>query len=91
MVPFVAAVTDLLELSAREMHVNLVVLNNPASGKMAIRNAEILVERKGDVAIEFQRLSEVATQVADIFRTAGINPADRGGQPAPAAIYFAGR
>lgn len=86
-VPFVATVTESLELAAREMDVDLVVLNNRASRKMAIRNAELLVERKVDVAIEFQRLSEIATQVADIFRTAGI-PLIAVDNPHPDAIYF---
>ena len=54
---------------------------------MALRNANLLVERKVDVAIEFQRISEVAPQVAEKFRSAGI-PLIAVDNPHPDAVYF---
>jgi ribose transport system substrate-binding protein len=86
-VPFVSAVTESLVTAARDMDVDLFVLNNRASRKTAIRNAELMVERKVDVAIEFQRISEIANRVAAIFQAAGI-PLIAVDNPHPDAIYF---
>ena len=86
-VPFVSTVTNSLVSAASEKDIDLVVVNNRGSRKVAIRNAELLVARKVDVAIEFQRISEIAIQVADIFRNAGI-PLIAVDNPHPDAIYF---
>jgi ribose transport system substrate-binding protein len=86
-VPFVGTVTESLVTAAQEMDVDLVVLNNRSSRKAAIRNAELLVERKVDVAIEFQKISEVAAHVSSIFQKAGI-PLIAVDNPHPEAVYF---
>ena len=86
-VPFISTITDSLIAAAREMDVDLIVLNNRASRTVALRNADLLVERKVDVAIEFQRISEVAPQVAEKFRLAGI-PLIAVDNPHPDAVYF---
>lgn len=86
-VPFISTVTESLVAAARDMDVDLIVLNNRASRKVALRNADLLVERKVDVAIEFQRISEIATQVADRFHKAGI-PLIAVDNPHPDAVYF---
>ncbi len=86
-IPFVGAVTDSLATAALEMDIDLVVLNNRSSKKGAIHNAELLVERKVDVAIEFQRISEIASQIAAIFQKAGI-PLIAVDNPHPESVYF---
>jgi len=48
------------------------VWDNDRNADIAIRNAEMMVAEKVDLAIEFQLFEQVAPVIADIFARAGI-------------------
>ena len=85
--PFINAVTESLTAAAKSADVDMIVLNNRASRTIALRNADLLVQRKVDVAIEFQRISEIAPQISGKFARAGI-PLIAVDNPHPDAVYF---
>ena len=84
---FISTVTDSLVAAAKDNDIDLIVLNNRASRKVALRNVELLIEQKVDVAIEFQRISDIAPEITDRFRRAGI-PVIAVDNPHPDAVYF---
>lgn len=86
-IPFISTVTESLAVAASSAEVDLVVLNNRASRTAALRNAGLLVERKVDLAIEFQRISEIAPLISEKFSKAGI-PLIAVDNPHPTAVYF---
>lgn len=86
-VPFISTVTESLVAAAKEAGLELMLLNNRASKTAALRNADLMIQRKVDVAIEFQRLSDVAPLVAEKFARAGI-PLIAVDNPHPGAVYF---
>ncbi|MFB3829754.1 MAG: substrate-binding domain-containing protein [Bryobacteraceae bacterium] len=86
-IPFISTVTESLAAAARSNEVDLVVLNNRASRSVALRNADLLVQRKVDLAIEFQRIAEIAPLVSEKFSRAGI-PLIAVDNPHPGAVYF---
>jgi ribose transport system substrate-binding protein len=86
-IAFVSTVTDSLVAAARDNDVDLIVLNNRASRPAALRNADLLIERKVDVAIEFQRISDIAPELTEKFRQAGI-PVIAVDNPHPDSVYF---
>lgn len=61
-----------LEKAATAAGVTLVVWDNDRNADAAIRNAEMMVAEKVDLAIEFQLFEQVAPVIADIFARAGI-------------------
>jgi ribose transport system substrate-binding protein len=85
--PFINAVTESLTAAAKSADVDMIVLNNRGSRTIALRNADLLVQRKVDVAIEFQRISEIAPQISGKFARAGI-PLIAVDNPHPDAVYF---
>jgi ribose transport system substrate-binding protein len=86
-VAFISTVTDSLVAAAKDNDIDLIVLNNLASRKVALRNVDFLIERKVDVAIEFQRISDIAPEIGERFRRAGI-PVIAVDNPHPDAVYF---
>jgi ribose transport system substrate-binding protein len=86
-IPFISTVTESLAAAARAAELDLIVFNNRASRTVALRNADLMVERKVNLAIEFQRISEIAPEVAGKFTRAGI-PLIAVDNPHPGAVYF---
>jgi ribose transport system substrate-binding protein len=86
-VPFISTVTESLAAAARAADIDLLVLNNRAGRAAALRNADAMVQRKIDLAIEFQKISEIAPQISEKFAQAGI-PLIAVDDPHPGAIYF---
>jgi ribose transport system substrate-binding protein len=86
-VPFITTVTESLSSAAKENDIDLMILNNRGRATAALRNAEVLIEAKVDVAIEFQRIADVAGRLSDKFQAAGI-PLIAVDNPHPGAIYF---
>ena len=75
--------------SAKELAkqvVNLIKVNNRYSSKTALRNADLLIRERVDIAIEFQTYENVAPVIATFL---GRHTRDRGGDPHPGAVYFA--
>ena len=70
MVPFITTVTDSLTVAAEAAGLDLLVLNNRASKKAALSNADYLVRERVDLAIEFQLVWEIAEELAAKFSSA---------------------
>jgi ribose transport system substrate-binding protein len=86
-VSFVTVVTESLKVAATAAGIDLVVVNNRASRKAALRNADFLIRERVDLALEFQVIADVAGSVADKFVSAGI-PMIAVDNPHPGTIYF---
>jgi ribose transport system substrate-binding protein len=86
-VPFITTVTESLVAAARSAELDLVILNNHASRTRAVRNADLMIERKVDLAIEFQRISDIGPRLAEKFARANI-PVIAVDNPHPGAVYF---
>src|SRR5580704_8081091 len=86
-VPFITTVTESLVAAARSAELDLVVLNNHASRTRAVRNADLMIDQKVDLAIEFQRISDIGPRLAENFARAGI-PVIAVDNPHPGAVYF---
>ncbi len=86
-VPFIAAVTDSLRVASREAGFELVELNNKASRKVALRNADRLIREKVNLVIEFQLFADLASIIAAKYSLAQI-PVIAVGVPHPGAVYF---
>lgn len=86
-VPFITTVTDSVTVAAEIAGLDLLVLNNRASRKTALRNADQLVRERVDLVIEFQLISEISQDLAAKFSEAGI-PLIALDNPHPGAIYF---
>lgn len=84
---FSQAVTDSVRVAAAANGVDLIEVNNRYSSKTALRNAELLVRERVDVAIEFQTYENVAPVIAARFLSAGI-PVIAVEIPHPGAVYF---
>jgi ribose transport system substrate-binding protein len=82
-------VTDGLRLAAQENDIELIECDNRYSAKVAIRNAEMLVKERVDVAIEVQIHEQVAPIVAQKFHEAKI-PLIAVDIPHPGAVFFGG-
>lgn len=85
--PFSAAVTESLRRAAARHNLDLLVLNNRYSAKVALRNAERLIAEHVDLALEFQTYERVAPAVSSLFRNAGI-PLIAIDIPHPGATFF---
>ncbi len=81
------AIAQSLRKAAGPASMDLVLLNNEESARIAVENARRLVAERVSVAIEFQNNSEVAPVIADLFATAGI-PAIAIHIAQPGAVYF---
>jgi ribose transport system substrate-binding protein len=84
---FSQAVTESVRRAAAENGVDVVEVNNRYSSKTALRNADLLVRERVDVAIEFQTYENVAPVIAARFLSAGI-PVIAVEIPHPGAVYF---
>ena len=86
-VPFISTVTESITAAAREAGIDLIVLNNRASRKFALRNAAQFIREKVDLVIEFQIHAEIAGTLAAGYADAGI-PVISMDAPEPGAVYF---
>lgn len=84
---FSKEVSSSLERAAKEQGIELIALDNRYSGKIAQRNADLLVREKVDLAIEFQTDETIAPIVAAKYRDAGI-PMIAIDIPHPGATYY---
>jgi len=86
-VPFISTVTESIKASAHQRDVELIVLNNRASRKVALDNANRFIREKVDLIIEFQLHADIAVTLVEQFGKAGI-PVLAVDLPHPGAIYF---
>lgn len=84
---FSSAVGQGLRRAANEHQIDLIELDNQYSQKIALRNAEILVQQKLDLAIEFQVYERIATKISSLFSNASI-PVIALEIPQPGATFF---
>ena len=85
--PFSNEVTASLKLAAAANGIDLVILDNHYNGPTAIQNAELFIERRVDLIIEFQVEQDVAPIIADKIAAANI-PLIAIDIPHPHATYF---
>lgn len=85
--PFSVAVAQSVTAAAAAAGVEIFMLDNRQDPDAAIRNARELVERRVDLALEFQVEESVAPHVAHIFKQAEI-PLVAIDVPHPNATYF---
>jgi len=76
-----------LERAAREMRVELVMVDNRYDSRTALRNADRLIRDEVDLVIEFQAHESVAPEIARKYMEAGI-PLIAVDIPHPGATYF---
>lgn len=84
---FARKVTESLQRAAARERVDLITLNNRYSPKEALRNADLLVDARVDLVLEFQTYERVAPIVAAKFLEARI-PVIAIEIPHPGAVYF---
>jgi ribose transport system substrate-binding protein len=87
LLPFTGIVTDSLMSAASAADIDLVVLNNEFSPRVALENAERFVAEKVDLVIDSQINVNVASQIAAKFLDAGI-PLIAVDIPHPGSFYF---
>jgi ribose transport system substrate-binding protein len=85
--PFSVAVAQSIVAAAAAAGVELLILDNQYDPDIAVRNAEELVAKHVDLALEFQVEEHVAPRVAHIFKKADI-PLVAIDIPHPNATYF---
>lgn len=85
--PFSVAVTQSVTAAAAASGVELIVLDNRFDPDVAIHNAEELVAKRVDLALEFQVEEAAAPRIAHIFKKADI-PMVAIDVPHPNATYF---
>lgn len=84
---FSSAVGQGLRWAANEHEVDLIELDNQYSMKIALRNAQILVQQNLDLAIEFQVYERISTKLSNLFGEANI-PVIALEIPQPGAAFF---
>jgi ribose transport system substrate-binding protein len=84
---FSSAVGQGLRWAANEYQVDLIELDNKYSQKIALRNAEMLIQQKLDLAIEFQVHERIAAKISSLFSDASI-PVIALDIPQPGATFF---
>ncbi|MDE1177299.1 MAG: substrate-binding domain-containing protein [Edaphobacter sp.] len=87
LLPFTTTVSDSLVVAANEANIDLLVLSNGFSSRVALQNAETFVAEKVDLVIDSQINVAVAAQIAAKFSDARI-PFIALDIPHPGAIYF---
>lgn len=87
LLPFTTTVSDSLVVAANAANIDLLVLSNGFSPRMALQNAETFVAEKVDLVIDSQINVGVAAQIAAKFSDARI-PFIALDIPHPGAIYF---
>ncbi len=86
-VPFIGTVTDGIVAAARQAGIELLVLNNKSSRRIALRNAAQFVRRNVDLVIECQLHAAIANTLSEQYAQAGI-PVISLDTPQPGAVYF---
>lgn len=86
-VPFISTVTESIAAAAQEADIELLVLNNKASQKVALRNATRFINEKIDLVIECQLHVKIAERLSEEYSSAGI-PVICLDAPEPGAVYF---
>ncbi len=76
-----------LLLAGRAAHIELLVVNNRFSRKVALKNADYFVREKMDLVIEFQTFTDIAPIIASKYHDAGI-PMIAVEIPHPGATYY---
>src|SRR6185369_5703435 len=84
---FSRGVNESLQRAAARERVDLVMVNNRYSVKEALRNADLLVQKKVDLVLEFQTYERVAAVISSKFLEARI-PVIAIEIPHPGAVYF---
>ena len=87
LLPFTATVSDSLVVAANAANIDLLVLSNGLSPRIALQNADTFVTEKVDLVIDSQINIGVAAQIALKFSEARI-PFIALDIPHPGAIYF---
>ena len=87
LLPFTGIVTDSLLSAASAADIDLVVLNNQLSSRVALENAKRFVAEKVDLVIDSQINANVASQIGAMFLDAGI-PFIAVDIPHPGCFYF---
>lgn len=87
LLPFTAVVTDGLITAASAANIDLLILNNKFSSRLALQNAETFVSENVDLVIDSQINLNVAAQIAAKFSDARI-PFIALDIPHPGAVYF---
>ena len=87
LLPFTATVSDGLVVAANAANIDLLVLNNGLSPRIALQNADTFVSEKVDLVIDSQINIGVAAQIAVKFSDARI-PFIALDIPHPGATYF---
>jgi ribose transport system substrate-binding protein len=84
---FSAAVSHGVRTAARERQLDLIEFENNYSPSAALRNAEMLVKERVDLAIEFQVYDRIAARLSRLFNESGI-PVIALEIPQPGAAFF---
>jgi ribose transport system substrate-binding protein len=84
---FARGVNESLQRAAARERIDLVMVNNRYSINEALRNADLLVEKRVDLVLEFQTYERVAAIVSSKFLEARI-PVIAIEIPHPGAVYF---
>jgi ribose transport system substrate-binding protein len=84
---FSSAVSQGLRWAATELQVDLIEFDNQYSAKIALRNAEMLLRQRVDLAIEFQVYERIGTRLSNLFREASV-PLIAIEIPHPGAAFF---
>jgi ribose transport system substrate-binding protein len=84
---FTQDVAEGLRRSAADEGFDLLEFNNKYSAKVAIRNAELMIQEHVDLAIEYQYHEEAAPTISSMFHQAGI-PLLAITVPHPGAVFF---
>ncbi len=87
LLPFTGIVTDSLLSAASRADIDLLVLNNQFSPRVALENARRFVEEKVDLVIDSQINVNIASQIGSTFLDAGI-PFIAVDIPHPGSFYF---
>ncbi|WP_263419145.1 substrate-binding domain-containing protein [Terriglobus albidus] len=87
LLPFTTTVSDSLVVAANAANIDLLVLNNGFSPRVALQNAETFVDEKVDLVVDSQINVAVAAQIAAKFSDARI-PFIALDIPHPGAIYY---
>jgi len=85
--PFIGTVTSGILAAARQAGIDVMVLNNKGSRRIALSNAAQFVRQKVDLVVEFQLHADIAATLSDYFGHAGI-PVISVDLPQPGAVYF---
>lgn len=87
LLPFTGMVTDGLLSAAASANIDLIILDNKFSPRLALENAAKFVAEKVDLVIDSQINYDVAAQIGAQFSDAGI-PFIAVDIPHPGAVYF---